>query len=149
MPVMQQKKFDSKDEPLTDLLGKAANGKLQLPDFQRGWVWDDNHITSLLASISLAYPIGAVMTLKTGNPDVRFRPRTLEGVSLTGSIEPDLMLLDGQQRMTSLYMALSTREPVVTRDSRGRTLKRHYYADISTCIDANADRGRSWYCQHS
>lgn len=140
MLVTQQKKFDSKDEPLTDLLGKAANGKLQLPDFQRRWVWDDDHIRSLLASISLAYPIGAVMTLRTGNPDVRFRPRTLEGVSLADSIEPDLMLLDGQQRMTSLYMALSSREPVLTRDARGRTLKRHYYADINASIDPNADR---------
>ena len=37
----------------------------QIPDFQRGWVWDDVHIRSLLASVSLSYPIGAVMLLNT------------------------------------------------------------------------------------
>jgi Protein of unknown function DUF262 len=65
------------------------------PDFQRGWVWDDNHIASLLASISMSYPIGAVMTLQTGNPDVRFRPRALEGVELKKPMKPEFMLLDG------------------------------------------------------
>ncbi|MGH3697290.1 MAG: DUF262 domain-containing protein [Pseudonocardiaceae bacterium] len=69
------KKFTSSGVPLVDLLDQAGNGALQLPDFQRGWVWDDNHITSLLASVSLSYPIGAVMTLRTGNPEVKFKPR--------------------------------------------------------------------------
>jgi uncharacterized protein with ParB-like and HNH nuclease domain len=69
------KKFTSGDMPLGDLLDQARDGELQLPDFQRGWVWDDNHITSLLASVSLSYPIGAVMTLDTGNADVRLQPR--------------------------------------------------------------------------
>lgn len=63
-------KFTSNKEPLADLLRKAASGLLQLPDFQRGWVWDDTHIVSLLASISNSYPIGAAMTLRTGNPEV-------------------------------------------------------------------------------
>jgi len=41
-----------------DLLGRAATGKVQLPDFQREWKWDDDRIASLLASISLGYPVG-------------------------------------------------------------------------------------------
>ena len=48
------------------MLGEAADGSTQLPDFQRGWVWDDDHVRSLLASISLGYPIGAVMMLRAG-----------------------------------------------------------------------------------
>jgi len=83
------KKFTSDEVPLGQLLEQARTGSLQLPDFQRGWVWDDNGIKSLLASISLSYPIGAVMTLQTGNPDVRFRPRLLEGVTLDKAVEPD------------------------------------------------------------
>ena len=81
------KKFTSNDIPLSDLLNQGHSGALQLPDFQRGWVWDDNHITSLLASVSLSYPIGAVMTLQTGNPEVKFKPRPLEGVTATGAPE--------------------------------------------------------------
>jgi hypothetical protein len=132
--------FTSNEVPLSQMLNQAATGKLQLPDFQRGWVWDDSHIASLLASISLSYPIGAVMTLETGNPDVRFLPRPLEGVELSTSKEPGLLLLDGQQRITSLYFALKSRDPVPTRDARGASLKRHYYADINVCINPDADR---------
>ena len=133
-------KFTSNEEPLADLLRKAAAGLLQLPDFQRGWVWDDAHIVSLLASISHSYPIGAVMTLRTGNPEVKFQPRPIEGVKLEQPQEPEFMLLDGQQRMTSLYLALHSSDPVPTRDSRGRDALRHYYANIDACIDPFSDR---------
>lgn len=122
------------------MLDQARKGELQLPDFQRGWVWDDDHIASLLASISVSYPIGAVMTLQTGNPDVRFRPRLLEGVQLKAHTDPDLLLLDGQQRMTSLYLALKSGVPVPTRDSRGKALDRLYYIDITASILPDGDR---------
>ena len=42
---------------------KCDEGKLQLPDFQRGWVWDQARIVDLLASISEGFPVGALMTL--------------------------------------------------------------------------------------
>lgn len=135
-----EKKFTSDELPLAQLLDQASRGDLQLPDFQRGWVWDDDHIRSLLASISLSYPIGAVMTLGAGNPDVNFKTRVLEGVSSAGESEPSTLLLDGQQRLTSLFQALKSLEPVATRDSRGNKLGRHYYANIVACIDPEADR---------
>jgi len=53
------------------MLQSIKSGKTQLPDFQRGWIWDGEHIKSLLASISFSYPIGAVMMLQTGNAEVR------------------------------------------------------------------------------
>jgi uncharacterized protein with ParB-like and HNH nuclease domain len=53
---------------------------MQLPDFQRGWVWDDEHIRSLLVSIARCFPIGAVMLLETGDK-VRFQVRPVEGVT--------------------------------------------------------------------
>lgn len=134
------KKFSVDDIPLSQVLQQASKGELQLPDFQRGWVWDDSHIISLLASISLSYPIGAVMTLATGNPEVNFLPRTLEGVELQNSKEPDFLLLDGQQRITSLYFALYSPEAVPTRDTRGNKMKRHYYANINKCINQFTDR---------
>jgi hypothetical protein len=135
-----EKKFTSDEVPLAQLLEEAATGKLQLPDFQRGWIWDDDHITSLLSSISLSYPIGAVMTLHTGNPDVRFRPRLLEGVELAAPVEPEILMLDGQQRSTSLYLALKSGRPVPTRDSKGKSMLRRYYADINACLDPDGDR---------
>jgi len=46
--------FDSTKELLPDILKSIREGKTQLPDFQRGWIWDDEHIKSLLASIEQA-----------------------------------------------------------------------------------------------
>lgn len=135
-----EKKFSSDELPIGQLLDDARKGALQLPDFQRSWVWDDNHITSLLASISLSYPIGAVMTLQAGNPDVRFRPRLIQGVTASAEVEPEVLLLDGQQRMTSLFLALASDGPVPTRDERGKDLLRWYYADIAACLDPWVDR---------
>ena len=135
-----EKKFSSDELPLAQLLDRAARGELQLPDFQRGWVWDDDHIRSLLASISLSYPIGAIMTLVAGNPDVNFKARLLEGVTLAATPAPEMLLLDGQQRLTSLFQALKSRAPVRTRDGRGNELQRHYYASIDACIDPVVDR---------
>lgn len=135
-----EKKFTSDEIPLAQLLDQVRTGKLQLPDFQRGWVWDDSHIGSLLASISTSYPIGAVMTLQTGNPDVRFRPRPLEGAEPEPSVDPEYLLLDGQQRTTSLYLALKSGGAVPTQDARGNNLRRRYYADIKACLDPFKDR---------
>ena len=135
-----EKKFSSDELPLAQLLDQSACGDLQLPDFQRGWVWDDDHIRSLLASISLSFPIGAVMTLVAGNPDVNFKARLLEGVTLATAPAPEKLLLDGQQRLTSLFQALKSRDPVCTQDSRGNELHRHYYAKMDACIDSSVDR---------
>ena len=46
--------FRSNEPSLSDVLRKIHDGVIQLPDFQRGWVWDEDHIRSLLASISLS-----------------------------------------------------------------------------------------------
>ena len=127
-------------ESLDRMLGEAADGSTQLPDFQRGWVWDDDHVRSLLASISLGYPIGAVMMLRAGGETVRFKQRPLEGAPAPGDQEAERLILDGQQRLTSLFQSLRLDRPVLTRDQRGRTIKRWYYIDMRRALDENADR---------
>jgi hypothetical protein len=126
--------FSSDKEFLADILKGISVGKTQLPEFQRGWVWDDAHIQSLLASISLSYPIGAAMMLETGNPEVKFKPRPIEGVELDDVTEPERYILDGQQRLTSLFQSIFTRTPVETRDVRGKTIERLYYIDMVEAI---------------
>ena len=70
--------FGIEKEFLRDLLKEVVTGRAQLPEFQRGWVWPDKNIASLLASISLGYPAGTLMMLRTGG-DVRFKLRPVEG----------------------------------------------------------------------
>ena len=131
-------KFDSKKIALSDLLKGLDSGDTQLPDFQRGWVWDDDRIRSLLASISVAFPIGAITTLQTGG-EAKFLPRPIEG-SAPGNAEPEALLLDGQQRLTSLYQTLFSEEPVGTKTSTGKRVKRHYYIDMKLALSEAADR---------
>lgn len=132
--------FTSDKESLQDILKAIKAGKYQLPEFQRGWVWDDIHIISLLASVSLSYPIGAVMMLENGNPEVRFKPRPVEGVDLPVAVEPERFILDGQQRLTSLFQALSMTTAVKTRDIRKRDILRWYYIDMQKALSSNGDR---------
>lgn len=127
--------FDSTKKRLADLLRDIVAGKIQLPDFQRGWVWKDEGIRSLLVSIARSFPIGAVMMLEAGG-DTRFKVRPIEGLD-SNKISPDTteqLILDGQQRLTSLTQVLMLKQPVDTRTATGKPLKRHYYIDIECAL---------------
>ena len=137
---MSVTKYSVEKESLRDLLGEARDGQSQLPDFQRGWIWDDERVRSLLASISLGFPIGAVMMLETGGQSVRFKQRPLEGAPLSPKRDADRLVLDGQQRLTSLFQSLFLDQPVETRDQRGKSIERWYYVDIRSALDPSADR---------
>lgn len=132
----------SVDHDLGELLTWVGNGKAQLPDFQRSWVWDDTRICKLIESISSGFPMGAAMFLETGNDSVRFVYRPIEGVTANNLNTPDYLILDGQQRLTTLYQVFRSSEPVQTRpaNSRERTILRHYYIDIRKALDQSADR---------
>lgn len=137
---MVQTAFDSTKEYLNDLLEDADCGKLQLPDFQRGWVWDDYGIRSLLASISQYFPIGAIMMLQAGG-EASFQPRLIEGVSsekANGILER--LVLDGQQRITSLYQACLMSKPVETMNEQRRKILRWYYIDMLGALEPTVDR---------
>ena len=92
--------FDSTKLTLKDILRDITSGNIQLPDFQRGWVWDDNHIRDLLVSIARSFPIGSVMLLETGG-EVRFQTRPVEGLEerIGQNVQPEQLVLDGQQRL--------------------------------------------------
>ncbi|MEX1214733.1 DUF262 domain-containing protein [Saccharospirillum sp.] len=80
--------FDSTKTPLPEIIKQITEGKLQLPDFQRGWVWDDEHVRSLLVSIARSFPVGAVMLLETGG-EIRFQVRPVENVAIARTGAPD------------------------------------------------------------
>jgi hypothetical protein len=128
--------FDSSKAALSDLLREIKNGQIQLPDFQRGWVWDDDHIRDLLVSIARSFPIGAVMLLEAGG-EVRFETRPVEGLEdlISNDNSPEKLILDGQQRLTTLTQALALSKPVQTRTAKGKKIQRHYYFDIHKALE--------------
>lgn len=120
--------FDTTKEDLKDILRKVDDGKLQLPDFQRDYVWGDDDVQSLIASIAKRFPVGALLTLETGGI-VAFKPRTLAGVEKVNQ-NPEELLLDGQQRMTSLFQAMYCKRPIRTRTQKKTEVERFYYLNI-------------------
>ena len=131
--------FKTNPESLKDLLDSAESGKIQLPDFQRPWIWDDDRIRGLLASISRGFPVGAIMTLEAGG-EIRLRSRMIEGAKEQPANQVDAFLLDGQQRLTSLYQSLRHEGPVDTHDNRGRRIRRWYYIDMLAAMNPTVDR---------
>ncbi|WP_429089366.1 GmrSD restriction endonuclease domain-containing protein [Aeromonas veronii] len=127
--------FDSTKVALPDMIRDITAGKVQLPDFQRGWVWDDSHVRSLLVSVARSFPVGAVMLLDTGG-EVRFQVRPIENVDFPNGIpEPEKLILDGQQRLTSLTQVLALNKPVKTFDEKGKRIDRYYYIDIRQALE--------------
>jgi hypothetical protein len=132
--------FQTNPYDLDELLEKCHNGVIQLPDFQRSWVWDELRIKSLIASISQAFPVGALMSLNTGGP-VNFKPRPVEGAPPAArNVQPQSLLLDGQQRMTSLYQVTLRGEVVETVTPKNKKVRRWFYIDIQGALDPAIER---------
>lgn len=92
-------------QPLTYLLDKIQNRELALPDFQRSFVWDPAATRELIASIARGFPVGNLLFLR-GSSDA-FVPRAVEGAPALNRLQPSFLVLDGQQRLTSLYQAFT------------------------------------------
>jgi hypothetical protein len=129
--------FDITKEDLKDLLRKVDQGKLQLPEFQRSYVWNDVDVRSLIASVVKGFPVGALLTLETGG-ELRFKPRMLEGAPDI-DVKPEDLLLDGQQRITSLYQTSFASNPVRTRTVKNVEVERYYYLDIKKAVAPGED----------
>jgi hypothetical protein len=86
---------------IADLVQMVEDGKLAIPEFQRPFVWKPPAVADLLVSVARRWPIGTLLLLE-GPQDFAVRP--LAEAPKLNNVE--LLLLDGQQRMTALYRAL-------------------------------------------
>ena len=137
---MARSAFQTNPISLRELLDDCHEGALQLPDFQRSWVWDEDRIKSLIASISRAFPVGALMSLDSGG-SVNFKPRPVEGAPTEAKqVAPQSLLLDGQQRMTSLYRVTLRGKVVETVTPKNKKVKRWFYIDIRKAMESTADQ---------
>ena len=128
---------------LSEILTDIEIGRIQLPDFQRDWIWDDYRIRSLLASVSQAFPIGAVLTLAVGGKN-SLKPRPIEGVTPAEDAEaPNTLILDGQQRLTALFQSLKSEQGAYTLNNKGKPITRYYYLDMEKCLNDAIDREKA------
>lgn len=101
--------IDIKQVNLISLLKNARNGAVVIPDFQRDFIWELKQIEELLNSVINGYFIGSILLLESSREDQRFAPRLIRGVEASQinlqNQNTISYILDGQQRITSLYYA--------------------------------------------
>ena len=83
---------------ISTVLDQIENGQITLPEFQRGYVWNRDQVRGLIRSLYKRYPVGSMLAWNTDSRVAKSR-----GVDDDGSSRQIKMLLDGQQRMTSLF----------------------------------------------
>lgn len=102
---------EPKIERIANLAHRIQNGDIKIPKFQRGFVWDEGQIIKLLESIYEGYPIGSLLFWLS---DVPMRnERDIGGFELpqTPDKYPRNYVLDGQQRLTTIYGVLNWPRP--------------------------------------
>ena len=111
-----------------DIIRNIESGIYQIPKFQRDFVWDKNKSAKLIESLLKGYPIGSFILWKTKE---RLKSlKKLGGKILKESEEGDFVyyILDGQQRITSLYLAI-----------KGLKIDKNDYKEIFIDLDKNVE----------
>jgi hypothetical protein len=94
---------DTNPRALKDLLAEIHNRSAVLPDFQRDFVWEPGATQELIVSIANNYPAGSILRVRDAKRV--FAAREFEGAPHLAGAKHTFLVLDGQQRMTSLYQA--------------------------------------------
>ncbi|MFZ0891005.1 MAG: DUF262 domain-containing protein, partial [Thermoplasmata archaeon] len=94
---------DTNPRDLRELLGQIHGKETALPDFQRDFVWDPKMTQELIVSIAHSYPSGSLLRIR--NSGRLFASREFQGAPALAGAVPTYLVLDGQQRLSSLYQA--------------------------------------------
>jgi hypothetical protein len=98
-------KFETDKVDVLFLLEQIRNAELALPDFQRSFVWDPSATKELIVSIIRSFPAGNLLFLRGGSHV--FVPREVESAPSLNGRKPSALILDGQQRLSSLFQAFA------------------------------------------
>ncbi|GAA5228582.1 GmrSD restriction endonuclease domain-containing protein [Paeniglutamicibacter antarcticus] len=101
----------SQDIALQALLDGIHMGQVVLPDFQRDFDWSDGDVRALLATVLMNWPVGSILLIEGVSNREFYAPREFEEAP-TQPTDIVYIVLDGQQRLTSLYHALYGRGPL-------------------------------------
>jgi len=119
-------------------MSELKSGLIQLSSIQREWIWNDEKIRDIVASVISDYPIGAVLFLKCEDSPV-FACSPISGVELLKDISPKNLVLDGQQRLTAIYEAMyNIGQPVSFKKGKSSE-ERYYYLDIEKILEDSSD----------
>lgn len=109
--------FRDTGHPLEWLLANIAQGDLALPDIQRPFVWSSTKVRDLLDSMFRGFPVGFLLLWESPH-DTDSRQL---GVEQKSRKRPKWLIIDGQQRLTSLY-AVMRGVPILDREYREKRI---------------------------
>lgn len=98
--------FQANPQHLDYLLQRINSGAVAIPDFQRDFTWEPRRTAALLRSMMSRFPAGTFLFWAVGGDNSKFGWRPVEGAP-ERSVDPQELILDGQQRLTCLYRALN------------------------------------------
>lgn len=99
------------ERTVEELVSKIESGELRLPEMQRRYVWRATRVRDLLDSLYRGYPSGAILVWET---DGQVAERDFAVSQAPNALQSGMLLLDGQQRLTSLS-AVIRGEPIHVR----------------------------------
>jgi len=117
-------KIDPEKFPLQDLIKSVLDRAMALPEFQRDFVWKPGQIAELLRTVIRKWPAGSFLLMRLEGQTPPFELKSIEGAPKVETGSTKMVILDGQQRMTSLFQALTNRAEEV------------YYVEILKVLEA-------------
>lgn len=93
------------ETPIKDVIKSIESGEYAIPEFQRGFVWNSTQIKEFLRSLFLGYPSGSFLIWKTKDPS-KVRGDKPDSNSIFHHL-----VLDGQQRLTTIYTIFKGKTP--------------------------------------
>jgi len=106
MTVSNLRETRSQDVNLNALIDGISTGQVVLPNFQRDFDWSDADIRSLLGTVLNGWPMGSLLLIEGNEHKEFYSPRPIENAPKVAD-SVIYIILDGQQRLTSLYQALT------------------------------------------
>lgn len=113
--------FSNTTLTVNQLIEKIDTGELGLPELQRPFIWKDTKVRNLFDSMMRGYPIGYLMLWECPAPE---KKKTI-GVETHSYNSPKEVIIDGQQRLTSLYAVIKGKK-IVNKDFDERSVEISY-----------------------
>lgn len=118
------------------MVEESAKGIVALPQFQRNFVWSRDAIADLLTSLLRGYYIGSFLLLRSDPESQPFAVRPILGANVASDkIRPDWLILDGQQRLTSLHYAFTAPDEPVRYTKHAY----RFFIHLDHLLDGNDD----------
>jgi hypothetical protein len=111
---------------ISTILDQVDSGHMALPEFQRGYVWNRDQVRGLFDSLYRRHPVGGLLAWATDSGTAAYRG---DGQLATGVVK---LLLDGQQRITTLYGVVRGRPPKFFEGNEQTFTGLHFHLEHAT-----------------